>query len=60
MDNTIWKKAMRLLSEVAKGRTQRSIVYYMTDGGISVVIGQGYQIVNPSYPNREIVKDCFR
>lgn len=39
------KDAMRLLSDVAQDGTQWSVVYNLTSGDVSVVIGQGYEQV---------------
>jgi hypothetical protein len=46
------KQAMRLLSDVAQEGTQWSVVYNMTNGDISVVIGQAYMNVYPFNLNR--------
>ena len=41
------KGAMQLLADVAQDGTQWSVVYNMTDGGVSVVIGQDDKMVYP-------------
>jgi hypothetical protein len=40
------QEAMQLLSDVAQGMTQWSAVYNMTNGDISVVIGEAYETVH--------------
>ena len=46
------KQAMRLLSDVAQEGTQWSVVYNMTTGDISVVIGRAYMDVYPFHLDR--------
>lgn len=41
------RAAMRLLSEVAQSSTQWSVVYNMSSGDVSVVLGQSYRDVFP-------------
>lgn len=44
--------AMQLLSNVAQGNTQWSVVYNMTSGELAVVIGQSYETVFPFHLDR--------
>lgn len=46
------KEAMGLLSEVAQDGTQWSVVYNMTNGDVSVAIGQAYKNVYPFHLDR--------
>jgi len=46
------KQAMRLLSDVAQEGTQWSVVYNLTTGDVSAVIGQAYKNVYPFHLDR--------
>jgi hypothetical protein len=44
--------ALQLLSQVSQGGTQWSVVYNMTSGDVSVVMGQSYQTTYPFHLNK--------